>query len=277
MTIAIVTDSTADIPDRLVEENQINVVPNVIVIDGKSVLDGKEISREEYYNRLPAMKAQPTTATSSSGMYQELYEKLLEKGAKQVLSIHAPQVLSGIFGAASAAAQAFDARVQVIDGEQLTLGLGFQVLAAAQAASQGASLEAIIAIVEGVRRRARVVAMLDTLEYVQRSGRVSWAKARIGALLNLKPFVEVRNGQVLSLGETRTRRKGIDRLRELLYRLGPLERLAILHTNAEADARQLLTSLTMDLPDDPLVVNITTVIGTHVGPNGLGFAAVIRP
>jgi DegV family protein with EDD domain len=277
MTIAIVTDSTADIPDRLVEQYRISVVPNVIVIDGKSVLDGKEISREEYYNRLPAMKAQPTTATSSPGMYHELYEKLLEKGAKHILSIHAPKVLSGIFGAASTAAQAFDTRVQVIDSEQLTLGQGFQVLAAAQAALQGASLEAIVSRVDNVRRRVRVVAMLDTLVYVQRSGRVSWAKARIGALLNLKPFVEVRDGRVLSLGETRTRRKGIEHLRELLYRLGPLERLAILHTNAEADARQLLTSLTMDLPDDPLIVNITTVIGTHVGPNGLGFAAVIQP
>jgi len=277
MTIAIVTDSTADIPDRLAEQYQISVVPNVIVIDGKSVLDGKEISREEYYNRLPAMKAQPTTATSSPGMYQELYEKLLGKGANHILSIHAPKVLSGIFGAASAAAQAFDNRVQVVDSEQLTLGMGFQVLAAAQAALHGASLEAIVSRVDSVRRRARVVAMLDTLEYVQRSGRVSWAKARISALLNLKPFVEVRDGQVLSLGETRTRRKGIEHLRKLLYRLGPLERLAILHTNAEADARQLLTSLIMDMPDDPLVVNITTVIATHVGPNGLGFAAVIRP
>jgi DegV family protein with EDD domain len=277
MAIAIVTDSTADIPDRLVEQYQISVVPNVIVIDGKSVLDGKDISREEYYNRLPAMKAQPTTATSSPGMYQELYEKLLGKGARHILSIHAPKVLSGIFGAASAAAQAFEARVHVIDSQQLTLGMGFQVLAAAQAALQGASLEAIVSMVESVRRRARVVAMLDTLEYVQRSGRVSWTKARIGALLNLKPFVEVRDGQVLSLGETRTRRKGIEHLRELLYRLGPLERLAILHTNAEADAHQLLTSLTTDLPDDPLVVNITTIIGTHVGPNGLGFAAVIQP
>ena len=276
MTIAIVTDSTADIPDHLAEECQISVVPNTIVIDGKSMLDGKDISREEYYNRLPTMKMQPTTATSSSGMYQELYDKLFEQGASHILSIHAPRLLSGIFGAASAAAQAFGDRIQVIDSGQVTLGLGFQVLAAAQAALQGSSLEAILARLESVRQRARVFAMLDTLEYVQRSGRVSWTRARIGTLLNLKPFVEVRDGQVLSMGETRTRRKGIDHLRELLYRLGPLERLAILHTNAEQDARQFLSSLEMDVPADPLVVNITTVIGTHTGPNGLGFAAVIQ-
>jgi DegV family protein with EDD domain len=276
MPIAIVTDSTADIPEHLVERYQINVVPNVIVIDGKGMLDGKDISREEFYNRLPTMQVPPTTATTSSGMYQDLYEKLLEKGAEQILSIHAPKKLSGIFGAASAAAQAYGDRVQVIDSEQLSLGQGFQVLAAAQAALQGASIESIQSLLGNVRQRARVVAMLDTLEYVQRSGRVSWARARIGTLLHLKPFVEVRDGQVLSLGETRTRRRGIDHLRDLLYRLGPVERLAILHTNAEADARQFLASLTSDVPPDPLVVNITTVIGTHVGPNGLGFATVIR-
>jgi fatty acid-binding protein DegV len=95
-------------------------------------------------------------------------------------------------------------------------------------------------------------------------------------LLNLKPFVEVRSGQVLSLGETRTRSKGIERLRQLLINLGPLERLAILHTNAEADARQFLASLEMEFSEAPLVVNITTVIGTHTGPRGLGFAAVLH-
>lgn len=274
--IAIVTDSTSDIPDGLAEQYQISIIPNVIVIDGQSVLDGKDISRVEYYNRLPTMKVSPTTATSSSGMYSEVYERLFEKGAETILSIHAPKVLSGIFGAASAAAQAFGDRVRVIDSGQVTLGLGFQVLAAAQSAFQGGSLDAILSLLESVRQRARVIAMLDTLEYVQRSGRVSWTKARIGTLLHLKPFVEVRDGQVLSLGETRTRRRGIEHLRDLLYRLGPLERLAILHTNAEEDARQFLSSLTIDVPPDPLVVNITTVIGTHTGPNGLGFATVIQ-
>ncbi|MBP1700973.1 MAG: degV family protein [Chloroflexi bacterium] len=276
MTIALVTDSTADIPDNLVEKFQIHVVPNVLVIDGKSVLDGKEISREEYYNRLPQMNTLPTTATASSGMYQELYDRLLGQGAKNIISIHASSLLSGIFGAASAAAQAFDSQVHVIDSGMVTLGLGYQVLSAAQAALQGASLETIVPLVESVRHRARVVAMLDTLDYVRRSGRVSWARARIGSLLNLKPFVEVRSGQVLSLGETRTRSKGIERLRQLLINLGPLERLAILHTNAEADARQFLASLEMEFSEAPLVVNITTVIGTHTGPRGLGFAAVLH-
>jgi DegV family protein with EDD domain len=192
------------------------------------------------------------------------------------LSIHAPQHLSGIFGAATAAAQAFENKVHVVDSHQLTLGMGYQVLAAARAALEGANLEKISAVVEDVRRRVRVIAMLDTLEYVHRSGRVSWAKARLGTLLNLKPLIEVRNGEILSLGQVRTRRKGIERLKELLQELGSLEQAAMLHTNAEDDARQLLADAQLSLDVPALVVNITTVIGTHVGPQGLGFAVVLK-
>jgi DegV family protein with EDD domain len=118
--------------------------------------------------------------------------------------------------------------------------------------------------------------MLDTLEYVRRSGRVSWARAQLGNLLRVKPFLEVREGDVLRIGDARTRHKGIERLKQLLQDLGALERLAILHTNAEDDARQILDEIHPDLDTTPLVVNVTTVIGTHVGPNGLGFAAVLR-
>ncbi len=275
MSIAIVTDSTSDIPEELAEQYRIKVVPNVMVIDGQSLLDGEGITREEFYRRLPQMTNPPTTATSSSGIYQDTYEALFKQGATQILSIHASSLLSGIYNAASIAAQAFGYRVRVIDGEQITLGLGFQVLAAAQAVARGLGMDEIIDIIKNVRRRVRVIAMLDTLEYVRRSGRVSWARARLGNLLRIKPFVEVEGGRVFSLGETRTRRKGIERLRQMLRELGPLERLAVLHTNAEQDARELLASLE-DVPSQPLIVNVTTIIGTHVGPNGLGFAVVTR-
>ena len=120
--------------------------------------------------------------------------------------------------------------------------------------------------------------MLDTLEYVRRSGRVSWARARLGNLLNFKPFVELIEGKVLNLGETRTRHRGIDRLKELLFNLGALENLAILHTNAESDARQFWAEVKDHFQPsiEPLIVNVTTIIGVHIGPNGLGFAAIIK-
>lgn len=281
MDIAIVTDSTSDIPYELAEQHHIWIVPNTIVVNGQSLEDGKDISRTEFYERLPQWFNPPTTATASSGLFQQLYEKLFQQGSSQIISIHASSLLSGIFNAASIASQAFGGRVHVIDSGSVTLGLGFQVIEVAEAVAargerSGIPIEPILKLLEDVGRRSRVVAMLDTLEYVRRSGRVSWARARFGDMLHIKPFVGVQDGIVVSLGEARTYHKGVTRLLEMLRELGPLQRLAVLHTNAEQEARQLLEDYHTQLTTDPLVVNITTVIGTHVGPHGLGFAAIIK-
>jgi len=273
--VAIVTDSTCDVPQELVEKYQIHVIPNIIVIEGKGLEDGKDISREQFYESLPQMKSMPTTATASSGAYQSEYEGLFRQGYRQVISLHAASLLSGIYNAACIAADAFENQVRVIDSHQLSMGLGFQVLAAAEAAANGAPLEHILEIIADVHQRIHLVAMLDTLEYIRRSGRVSWARARLGELLRIKPFIELKNGQVFSLGETRTHQKGVNRLYEILIGLGPIERLAILHTNAEEQARQFIASLDIAIPSPPLIVNVTTIIGTHVGPNGIGFTAVV--
>jgi DegV family protein with EDD domain len=277
MSIAIATDSTADIPAGLAEQLDIHVMPNIIVIDGKGVEDGPEFSREEFYERMPAMKLFPSTATASSGSYHKLYQTLFQKGYKRVLSLHASSLLSGIFNAAKTGAQEFSDRVHVIDSQQVSLGLGFQVLAAAEAVRNGWPIERILEHVQDVRRRVKLIAMIDTLEYLRRSGRVSWARAGLGTLLRIKPFVEVIEGSVRSLGEARTRSKGIDRLVQMALALGPLERLAILHTNAEADARSVLDCLESRVTGiQPMIVNITTIIGAHVGPNGLGVVAVTQ-
>jgi DegV family protein with EDD domain len=278
MSIALVTDSTSDIPEDLAEKFGITVVPNTLVIEGESLVDGVDITRAEFYERLPLMKSPPTTAAASSGTYQQLYDRLLQQGFTHILSIHVSTLLSAIYMAASIAAQAFGDRVQVIDSGSVTLGLGFQVLAAAEALSsrKGMSVDRVLSLLEDVRPRTRVIAMLDTLEYVRRSGRVSWAKARLGDMLHIKPFVEVQNGTVLSRGEARTYRKGMARLVEMLARLGPVQHLAILHTNAEEEAHRFLAEITPQLSNKPLIVNITTVIGAHVGPRGLGIAAVVK-
>jgi len=274
--IAIVTDSTADIPDELLAQHEIYMVNNYIIIEGKSYEDRKDISREEFYTALPNLKSFPTTATAPSGIYQALYEQLLSQGKEVILSIHVSGRLSGILNAASAAANSFVNRVKVIDSLNVSMGLGFQVLAAAEAARQGASVEAILSLLGELRKRIKLVAMLDTVEYLHRSGRVSWAKARLGELLRIKPFVEVLNGQVLSLGETRTYQKGFTRIVEIIRRISPLEKLAILHTNAEDRAHQLLEEIKDILPTQVLTVNVTSVIGSHVGPNVLGFTAILK-
>jgi DegV family protein with EDD domain len=272
---AIVTDSTADIPTDIAQELDIRIVPNIIVIDRQEVVDGIGISREEFYTRLPGMRTFPTTATASPGAYQVLYQQLFEQGFTQIISLHTSSLLSGIYNAASAAARSFRDRVHVIDSGSVSLGLGFQVLTAAEAALTQ-PLEMLLSMLAELPRRVRVVALLDTLEYLRRSGRVSWARARLGDFFSIKPIVEVKQGKVISLGETRTHIKGIGRLIDYVSGWGAIERLAILHTNTENEARTLLGRLPIPATPPALVVNITSVIGAHVGPNCLGFAALLR-
>jgi EDD domain protein, DegV family len=274
MKIGFVTDSTADLPTDLAGKHGIEIVPVIVNIGNNSFSDGIDISREEFYNRLPNLFPSPTTSSPSVGSIQERYEKLLRAGADFVISIHPPNELSGIFNAARLAAEAFGQRVKVLDSGQVSLGLGFQVIMAAEAATRGAIVDEVTALVADVRQRVRLAALLDTIEYIHRSGRVSWAAAKIGGILRLQPLIELRFGIVHRLGLARTRMQGIERLLDSLNSWGPLERLAVLHTNAESTARALLEDVKSKVMVQPLLVNVTTAIGTHVGPNGLGFAAV---
>jgi DegV family protein with EDD domain len=276
MKIALVTDSSCDIPRDLVAAHQIHVVPNILIIDGQSIEDDENYSRRDFYLQLPEMASFPTTSTASVGTYQKLYENILSSGYDQVLSIHCSKELSGIFNAASTAANALEGQVVIVDSRQVSLGLGFQVLEAADAIAKGESLKSILEHLNTLRSRVRVVAMLDTLEYVRRSGRVSWARARLGAMLNLKPFVEVIDGNVFSMGQVRTRRKGINRLVDQMRTTTAMNRFAVLHTNAKREALGILDQLAPDVLTPPLVVNVTTAIGAHVGPQGLGFAALYQ-
>jgi DegV family protein with EDD domain len=274
MRTAIVTDSTADIPQAWVEKFDIHVVPAVLMMGEQSYEDGKGLTRHEFYELLPKMNPLPTTGTPSAGVFEKIYQNIFDHGYHRIISIHVASKLSGIFSTASLAAKNFDNRVLTVDSESLSMGIGFQVITAIEAATENAAIETIINRIETTRRKTTLLAMLDTLEYVHRSGRVGWAQARIGSLLRIKPFVEVKAGKVVNLGQTRTRKKGISHLKSLLKAQGILTHLAILHTNAEKEAVDFLGDLEQDVPADTIIVNVTTIIGTHVGPNGLGFAAV---
>jgi DegV family protein with EDD domain len=276
VTISIVTDSATDIPEEVAATLRIQVVPAILVIDGRNSEDGKDLSRKEFYEQLPAMKTPPTTSSPSAGSFQQVYEGLFSRGADQIISVHVAGALSSIFNTAQLAAQSFGDRVRVVDTGTVTLAAGFQVIAAAEAALSGYPLERVLQSIASIRPRIHLVALLDSLEYVRRSGRVSWARSSLGTLLQIKPFLSVSDGKVIRLGEARTRKKGILRLTEMLTDLGQLERLAILHSNAESDALQLKTQYSSQSAAPPLVVNVTTVIGTHVGPNGLGYVAVTK-
>jgi fatty acid kinase fatty acid binding subunit len=276
MTLGIVTDSTCDLPASLIEEHGIEVVPCLLIVDGVEYLDGEGLSRDEFYRRLPALKRAPTTAAPSIGEFARRYQKLLDAGCEHVLSIHAAGPLTSILGTAQQAAKEFEGRVTTVDSLSLSLGLGFQVLAAAEAAEEG--LEAARSAIESTRMRLHVFAALDTLEYVRRSGRVPAAITVLGGMLSIKPVIELTGGQVKTIGAVRTTRQANERMLSFMRQGGKLQRLAVLHTGVEKRARDFLQTVMMEMnrsmPRDILLVNVTTVIGTHVGPNGLGFAAV---
>ena len=276
MKLGIVTDSTCDIPQFLIEQHEIEVIPCILVIDGKEYVDGKDITREEFYGQLPSRKTQPTTAAPSIGDFSTRYESLLTRGCDHILSIHAAGALTSILNIARQAAGEFTDRVTCIDSKSLSLGLGFQVLAAAEAAELGR--QAALDAVKSTHSRLQVFAALDTMEYLKRSGRVPATVAMLGSLLSIKPLIELTDGEVKAIGAARTTSQANKRMSKFLLEGGSLEKLAILHTGAEARAREFLNELmqksSQSVPRDILMVNVTTVIGTHVGPNGLGFAAI---
>jgi DegV family protein with EDD domain len=277
MKLGIVTDSTCDIPQFLVEQHELEVVPCILVIDGKEYVDdGKGITRQEFYKQLPALQTQPTTAAPSIGDFAARYDALFRRGCDHIISIHAAGALTSIVNVARKASEDFPGRVTCVDSTSLTLGVGFQVLAAAEAAELG--LQAALAAIEATRKNLRVYAALDTLQYLRRSGRVPVTVAMLGGLLSIKPMIELVNGEVKAMGAARTTNQANERMSRFLLDEGPLERLAILHTNAESRAKEFLGKLmqqfSQSMPRDILMLNVTTIIGTHLGPNGLGFASV---
>lgn len=276
MKIGIVTDSTSDLPAYLIEQHDLTVVPTILILEGKEYADGIGITREEFYDRMPALRTPPTTAAPSIGDFTTPYEALLSRGCAHILSIHAASKLTTTLNVARQAAEEFPGRVTCVDSTSLSLGLGFQVLAAAEVVDMG--VQAALDAAASTRGRLQVSAALDTMEYLKRSGRVPGAVATLGGLLSIKPLVELVNGEVKAIGAVRTASQADDRILNFVLGIGEVERLAILHTNAEPRARKLLDELMerarKSLPRDILFVNVTAVIGTHLGPNGIGYAAI---
>jgi len=276
MKLGIVTDSTSDLPQYLIEQYELEVVPSILILDGKEYADGIGLSREDFYKQLPSLQTQPTTAAPSIGEFSTRYDSLLTRGCDHILSIHAAGPLTTIINSARQAAHDFPDKITLVDSLSLSLGLGFQVIAAAEAAELG--LQAALDAIESTRQRLHVSAALDTMENLKRSGRVPAAVTFFGGLLNIKPLIELTNGEVKAVGAVRTTKQANERMLNFLLQGGELERLAILHTGAEPRAKEFLNAIMQkanrSMPRDILMVNVTTVIGTHVGPNGLGFAAV---
>ena len=273
--VVVVTDSTADVPADEAAALDLTVVPALLTVEGRTYVDGQGFSRTDLYRRMASLDGLPTTAVPSPERFAAAYESLLRAGAAHILSIHLSQRLSGMMQTAAQAAQDFGDRVRLFDSGQVSLGLGFQAMEAAAAALAGSSIQLVTDIAREARDRVRLIAMLNTLEFVRRSGRVSWLRANIGGLLNVKQLVEVVDGTIRRLDRVRTRARALDMLRALATGWGPLRRLAILHTAVPEEAMALGGELSHLSNRPPIVVEVTTVIGAHVGPESIGLAALL--
>jgi DegV family protein with EDD domain len=273
--IKIVTESTADIPAEVAAELKITVVPTYVVFGSESYRDGVELTKEQFYERLSAAREIPTTATPPPATYEEVYRRLALE-TNEIVSIHLAANLSGLHNAASVAAQSVsEARIAVIDSEQVTMGYGLMAIAAAEAAQQGATLEEVVNLVEGMKDRSRVLAVLDTLELLYRGGRVSWAQAALGTLMRIKPIIEVHHGEVRLVERARTRARSLDRLVAMIQALGPLERAFVLHTDAPERAGLLADQVQALFPEwVRLVGHAGVTIASHAGPGAIGIACV---
>lgn len=274
--VAIVTDSTSDIPAQEAHSLDILVIPALLTIEGRTYRDGRDISRAEFYRHLPQMAEPPTTAVPSLVQFERAYQKLIDSGYGKVLSIHLSRKLSGMVDVAKKAAQAFGEKVSIFDSGQVSMGLGFQVMEAAEAARSGLSLEGLLEVLRRVREQARLIAMINTQEYLKRSGRVDWVRAGLGDLLRIRLMVEVAEGAVQRRGLVRTRRKAIEKLISTATAWERLKRLAVVHTAVHEEALQLAERIRHLSPLPPMVVNATTLIGAHIGPASLGIAALCR-
>lgn len=277
MSIRIVTDSTSDIPTEIAAEHKIIVVPAYVNIGEESYLDGVELSRTEFYNGLPEYSSHPTTAAPAPGAFTEVYDQLADEGATEILSIHIDGTLSGILNAARiGAADVTEVPVSFINSRQLTMGLGLLTITAAQLAEDGSSLEEITTAIEERIPKTYVFGLLDTLAYLRRSGRLSWAEFRFGTLLNVKPMVRVHLGNVEMLEKVRTSKRALAKMIDLIGDLGALEKVALLHIG-NGKRLETFTQQTQHLApagDIPLAVELTPALGAHIGPGGLGVACI---
>ena len=275
MSVRIVTDSTCDLPPETIARYGISVMPLYINVGRHGFLDGIDITREEFYRKLPIFPEHPTTAAPSPQKFHAIYDALAEEGAAQVLSIHISSALSAVMDVARVAAQeTTSVPVHVFDSRQLSLGTGFLVETAAKMAALGHTIEEILSALNEQIKRSHVFAALDTLEFLKRSGRMNAFIANLGGLLQLKPILTMYEGKP-GTERVRTRERAMQRLLELLHKVGEIERLAIVHTNAPERVAELRARVASLFPAAELMVaDITPVIGAHIGPGAYGFAVV---
>jgi len=270
--IRVVTDSSCDLPAEVSATHRIEIVPLSIRFGDREYADRIDLTPDEFWDKLKTSSDLPETSAPSAGDFRERFASLADEGADGILAICLSSRLSATYQAAVIAAeQTATIPVKVVDSRNVSMAFGFQVLEAARAATRGDNLEQVEAAALAARDRASFVAALDTLEYLQRGGRIGTTQAFLGGLLNIKPLITVENGVVAAVGRARTRTKALATLVERAGQLGSrVEEVAIL-TGDSPDVEAFREQLSTVIPVH-LIANIGPIVGTHSGPGVLGIA-----
>ncbi len=280
MTIKIITDSVSDLPASLAQKYDITLVPCYINVDGRSYLDGVDMSRTEFYDQLPHWKVPPTTAAPGVPMFEAAYQQAVDSGATGIISIHVAERLSNIINAARIAARKFEGKLPIciVDSGQVSMGIGMQAAAAAEFARAGMKLDEITEKVVQKAKQIYTFAALDTLEYLNRGGRVAHLGMNLAGLLQIKPIAKVHDGKI-SLELHRTRVNAMKRLVEVAGKYGPLRQVAMVHANALERVHALYEEIRpyLNLELVPEFTDVTPVIGTHTGPGAVGLVFEVAP
>jgi DegV family protein with EDD domain len=264
VTVRIVVDSTSDIPHDRAQALGIEVAPLVVLFGDNEFRDGVDLTAEEFYRKLTSSSVTPTTSAPSIGTFQEAYRKVIREGADAVLEISLASKLSATYGNATQAAKTVSAEtgvpIEVIDSGTVSGGFG-------------ASLEQVKAHAQSMLARVRLYAALDTLEYLKRGGRIGGARALLGSLLNVKPLIEVREGQVLPVENVRTRSKAQERVGQIASGHGQIEAVAVVRSS-EAVGEQF-NRITRTFWDGPIYEYVLgPVVGAHAGPGAGGIIVI---
>ena len=273
--IRFVTDSTCDIPPAVIEKWQIAVVPTYINFDNQSFADdGEYFDRQDYYSKLSTLNPFPTTAAPSPGECKQIITQAFE-GADHLFVVVAPASLSAIYQSVRLGiADLPQDRVTLIDSGTTTMAMGYQVEIGAEVAAATGDIAQVKQAIDRVRQYGHMVAMVNHLDNLRRSGRLNMAAAGIGTLLQIKPIITVRDGNVDVLSRVRTSKRAREEMVNRIREQAPLDRLTLLHVNNPEGAAWMREQLADMLPDEVYEINVTPTLGTHVGTDSLGFVTV---
>lgn len=272
--VAIVTDSTANLPVDVIKEHNIYVIPQILNWEGNSLLDQIDISTEEFYQRLPQSKDLPKTSQPAPGQFTEHFEKVAE-GAESIVAIFVSEYLSGTLQSAHLGAEAMgDYPIEIVDSRSVSLGLGLLVVAAARYAAEGHDYKEVAAYVRQLVPRLRVMFVVDTLEYLHKGGRIGGAKRLVGSVLSIKPVLHLEDGKIEPLASIRTKNKAIEHMLDVVLeemRGKKKVHAGVIHARAAEDALYIADRVRSEAAPDELLINeLTPVIGANVGPGVVG-------